>query len=115
MILIKENEMSIFDRYKYVKSLEVKEEYQRNGYEHNFYELLNSKHDENEYMYLSVYYKTIEKESNIYYISIQERISNGYRLTIRLKGSIKDFEIFKDFPTNEEIEKFINEFFEVER
>lgn len=113
MVLIKENEMSIFDRYKYIKEQEHKEEYKKDGYKHEFGELFNTKYDENEYIYLSTYYKTIEKESNTYYISIQECISNGYKLTIRLRDSLKNFEIFKDFPTNEEIEKFIVEFFEV--
>ena len=47
MIIIKENEMDIFDRYKYIKEEEVKEEYQRDRYKHKFIETQSVKGLEN--------------------------------------------------------------------
>ena len=62
--------MNIFDRYKYIKEEENKEEYQRERYIHKFIESYIPKKNEMEYKYFSVYRKQLEKDNKVYDICI---------------------------------------------
>lgn len=109
MIIIKNSEMSVLDRYKYIKREENKEEYQKEGYKHKFIESQIVKEGEMEYRYFSSYKKDIEIDNKIYSIFVYEDYNNYYELDIN--NSI--FRGFKVFPSYEVIKKFTGEIFDV--